>query len=211
MINPGIYSQIKVSGTTTKLILNPGVYVIAGGGLAVSGSASIVGNGVIIYAAGTLYPSAGGTYGGISLNTTGTVNLSAPTTGTYAGILFFEARANASAVTIAESATVTTSGAIYAADASLGITGTGTITGALVVYGLVINGTIVANTLPTDLADGAVAYSPAQIRGSYGINAPGGVFRPRQWMALVRPLRSSMPTTIPISASRWTPSIPSSD
>ena len=97
-INPGIYSQIKVSGSSASLTLNPGVYVITGGGLSVSSAASITGNGVMIYNAGSTYPTAGGTYGGIALSTTGTVNLSAPTTGAYAGILFFQARANPSSI-----------------------------------------------------------------------------------------------------------------
>ena len=37
-INPGLYSQINVSGNA-KLTLNPGVYVIAGGGFTASGNA----------------------------------------------------------------------------------------------------------------------------------------------------------------------------
>ena len=39
-ISPGIYSQINVSGNAS-LILNPGIYVLAGGGLTVSGSGRV--------------------------------------------------------------------------------------------------------------------------------------------------------------------------
>jgi hypothetical protein len=39
-INPGTYSSIKVSGNA-KLTLQPGIYVIAGGGISVTGNASV--------------------------------------------------------------------------------------------------------------------------------------------------------------------------
>ena len=42
-INPGIYSQITVSGNA-KLTLNSGTYIIEGGGLTVTGNASISGH-----------------------------------------------------------------------------------------------------------------------------------------------------------------------
>ena len=168
-IGSGIYSQIKLSGTAS-LTLSPGIYVIAGGGLSVTNSASISGSGVMIYNTNTIYPAAGGTNGGIALTSTGTVNLSAPTTGVYAGILFFQARANASTISITDSATVTLSGTIYAPEAVLSISGSGQVQGALDVTKLQIGGSAVANTLPTNLGGGAVAYSPAQIRAAYGIS-----------------------------------------
>jgi hypothetical protein len=169
-INPGIYNQIKVSGTNTSLTLNPGIYVITGGGLSVTNSANITGTGVMIYDANSAYPNSGGTNGGIALNTTGTVNLSAPITGTYAGILFFQARANPSTMSITDSSSVTMSGIIYAADSVLSISGSGQILDTLDVTKLQIGGSAVANTLPTDLGNGTVAYSPAQIRAAYGIS-----------------------------------------
>jgi len=79
-INPGIYAQISVSGNA-KLTLNPGVYILAGGGLTVSGNASISGSGVTLYNTESAFPSAGGTYGGITLSGNGTFNLTAPTSG----------------------------------------------------------------------------------------------------------------------------------
>jgi hypothetical protein len=169
-INPGIYSQIKVSGTAS-LTLSPGIYVITGGGLSVTNSASITGTGVMIYNTGSSYPAAGGTYGGIALTTTGTVNLSAPTTGAYAGILFFQSRTNPTAISITDTATTTLSGIIYTSDSLVSISGSGQITDALVVNRLQLSGSVVANTLPTELADGAVAYAPSQIRAAYGINS----------------------------------------
>src|SRR5262249_50389629 len=74
-INPGVYGQISVSGTGTSLILNPGVYIIEGGGFSVTNSASVTGSGVMIYNAGSNFPAAGGTFGSISLSSSGTINL----------------------------------------------------------------------------------------------------------------------------------------
>ena len=57
-IKPGIYSQIKLSGNA-NLTLNAGTYIIEGGGLAVSGNASVTGSGVLIVNAGSSYPTTG--------------------------------------------------------------------------------------------------------------------------------------------------------
>ena len=64
-IQPGIYSQISVSGNA-KLTMSSGIYIIEGGGFSVSGNASVTGSGVMIFNAGSNYPSTGGTYGRIA-------------------------------------------------------------------------------------------------------------------------------------------------
>ena len=87
-ISPGIYSSIKVSNNAS-LTMNAGLYIIEGGGFSVSGSANVSGSGVTIYNAGSYCPHTGGTYGSIAWSSTGTFKLSAPSTGTYAGILIF--------------------------------------------------------------------------------------------------------------------------
>ena len=71
-ISPGRYSQIKVSGNA-RLTMLPGIYVILGGGLSVTKSASVTGNGVMIYNAGSNFPNPGGTFGGIALTGSGAV------------------------------------------------------------------------------------------------------------------------------------------
>src|SRR5262249_25861113 len=68
-VSPGIFSQISVSGSAS-LLLEPGIYVIAGGGLTISGGGiSMVaggppdpytGTGVLIYNAGSNFPNPGG-------------------------------------------------------------------------------------------------------------------------------------------------------
>jgi hypothetical protein len=56
------------------------VYVINGGTLKINGNANITGSGV------TFYLTGGAT---VSMNGDATVNLTAPTSGTYSGILFY--------------------------------------------------------------------------------------------------------------------------
>ncbi len=87
-LSPGVYCNgISLSGGAT-VTLNPGVYVLMGGGLSVSGGAVLTGAGV------TFYNTGNSTYGysGISISGGTTENLSAPTTGSLAGILFFQDR-----------------------------------------------------------------------------------------------------------------------
>jgi hypothetical protein len=59
--------------------------VIQGGDLQVNASANITGAGVTIYMAGS---------GRVSMNGNATVTLDAPTTGTYAGVLFYGDRSS---------------------------------------------------------------------------------------------------------------------
>jgi hypothetical protein len=65
--------------------LSPGVYVIQGGDFKVNSNAQISGDGVIIYLAGSSR---------VSMNGNASVRLSAPTSGTYSGVLFYGDRAN---------------------------------------------------------------------------------------------------------------------
>jgi hypothetical protein len=138
-ILPGIYTQIAVSGSVS-LTLSPGVYIIKGGGLSVSNTASISGTGVTIYLAGSNFPSAGGTFGAISLSSSGTVNLAAPTSGTYAGVLLFQARDNGLDVSLTSHAAVGLSGTIYAPKALLNLSGGGQLNAAAIVNQLRFTG-----------------------------------------------------------------------
>ena len=113
-INPGVYSQITVSGNA-KLTMKAGTYVIEGGGFSVSGSGGVSGTGVMIYNTN----NSAGTFGAITVSGAGTVALSAPSSGTYAGILIFQDRSNTHRLTFSGSGTLGTAGAIYAAAAEL--------------------------------------------------------------------------------------------
>jgi streptogramin lyase len=137
-INPGVYGQIKVSGSA-HLTLNPGVYVLAGGGLTVTGSGSLSGNGVLIYNSGSNYPSAGGSYGGVTLSGSGIISLTAGG-GPDAGVVLFQARDNTRAIALGGNAAAGIGGTVYAPAALLTVGSNASVGGSLVVNRLQLTG-----------------------------------------------------------------------
>ena len=87
--DPGNYcGGIKITGGT--VVFNPGVYVIDGGGLSISG-ATVSGTGVTFYLTGSSSKgSSPSAYGPVNITGTATVNLSAPTSGPYEAMLFYQ-------------------------------------------------------------------------------------------------------------------------
>jgi len=172
-INPGIYSQISVSGNGT-LIMNPGpngtpgIYVIAGGGFSISGNGSVSGSNVLIYNAGSNYSASagtdGGTFGAISLS--GNATLTGAACGPYAGVVFFQARDNTQALSLSGNVAAGIKGTIYAASASVSMSGNAKLNDSLVAGTLNVSGNGILNALSSD----ATAYTPAQIRSAYGIS-----------------------------------------
>lgn len=120
ILNPGNYcGGISIKGAQ-NVTLNPGTYTITGGGLAFSGTGTVSGTGV------TLYVGASG--GVVNINNptiTQTVNLSAPTTGADAGILFYQNPGNTSPATITGTSNSKFEGAFYFPSATLTIGATG--------------------------------------------------------------------------------------
>jgi hypothetical protein len=146
-INPGIYGEIKVSGNAIVTLCAgtggaPGIYIIEGGGLTVTGSASINGVNVFIYNTCSNYPSSVGNFGGITLSGSGTFNLSAPTSGTYAGVVIFQSRANTRALSFSGNAMSGISGIIYASSALLSMSGNSQLQSALDVGMLNLSGNV---------------------------------------------------------------------
>jgi len=87
VMNPGVYCGGMSFNGNFYLKFNSGTYVIAGGGINVNGNATMTGTGV------TFYNTIGsGGYKGIILNGNVVLNLSAPTSGTLSGILFYQDR-----------------------------------------------------------------------------------------------------------------------
>jgi len=82
-LDPGRYCD----GLTLKNNVNlaPGVYVISGGTLRINANANITGAGVTIYLTGDA---------NVDINGNATLNLSAPTSGDYQGVLFMGSRSN---------------------------------------------------------------------------------------------------------------------
>ncbi|MFL5297467.1 MAG: pilus assembly protein TadG-related protein [Phenylobacterium sp.] len=98
-LNPGSYtSGMSLSGDIT---LNPGIYYVSGGDFSIAANANISGSGVTIYLVNGSHAN---------MNGNATVNLQAPTSGTYSGILFFGDRNG-------------TGSNIFNGDASSGLTG----------------------------------------------------------------------------------------
>ena len=112
VLQPGNYTNgMTLSGTKT---LSPGVYVVSGGDFKINANANISGTGVTIYfTAGT----------SVSINGTATVNLSAPTSGTYSGILFFGDRSATDGVTLNGTADSKLTGAVYFANQNINYLG----------------------------------------------------------------------------------------
>jgi hypothetical protein len=73
----------------------------------------------VIYNAGSDYNGTGNPFGAITLSANAHLNLTAPTTGTYAGIALFQARDNAQPITLGANAIAALGGGILYAPAAL--------------------------------------------------------------------------------------------
>ncbi len=99
----------------SSVTLNPGVYYINGGGINLSGSSGITGDGVFIY-------NTGG--GAINLSGSGTIALSPMTSGQYQGITVFQDRSSSTAATMSGGSNFNNTGTFYFPDAKLTLSGT---------------------------------------------------------------------------------------
>jgi len=158
--NSGTYCGGISIGPGANVIFDPGVYTLTGNGLAVTIGANVSGNGVAFYnsdynSAGQL--AANQNDGGVnflcSSCTLGTVSLTAPTSGPYEGILFFQDPNNINPSTVAGSFAFNTTltGTSYFPGASVtyafdfdpssGYNGYNDLVAKDVTYGLTWNGT----------------------------------------------------------------------
>jgi parallel beta-helix repeat protein len=176
-INPGVYSGITVTGKTASLTMNPGVYIIEGpAGFTVTNGGSVAGGGVLIY--NTV--DANGKFGGITLGGTGaavTVNLAAPTSGPYAGIVIWQDRAVTRAIALGTSGGL--SGTIYAKTAQLTLSNSAAVNGALVVDKLQLLGSAASTQTAAGVnADNAGSTAGELLAGNLEVyvNDPTGLF-----------------------------------
>ena len=84
-LSPGVYKNGMKLVAGANITLNPGVYYIEGSGLDVAGGATLSGTGVTL----VFTSSNGSNYAGAKINGGAVVNLTAPTTGPFAGIVMF--------------------------------------------------------------------------------------------------------------------------
>ena len=139
-VTPGVYcGGITISGGA-NVTFGSGSYILNGGGLNVSGNSTITGNGVFFY-----NTSSGYAFGPIQISGDAGVTLTAPTSGTYQGILFFQDRSinSSSSSTVSGGATANISGSVYLPTAGLYFSGgssTAPLTMAFVVKDLNVSG-----------------------------------------------------------------------
>jgi Putative Flp pilus-assembly TadE/G-like len=127
------YNGISITGSG-NVTFPPGLYIV-NGTFSIKGSGTVSGNGVTFFLAA---PNGTLTQAGSS-----SLNLIAPTSGTYNGILFFEDPTDNNAMSIAGSGSSTIEGIIYAPDASLTLVGSSgvNIYADLIVNSLSMKGT----------------------------------------------------------------------
>jgi hypothetical protein len=121
-LQPGTYvGGIHISGNA-HVTLAPGIYYLSGGGFSVSGNAVVTGNGVLLYNAPKTTADV------ISISSNASVTLTAATSGTYSGIVIFQARTSTAPITVTGSASVSLTGALYAAAATVTLSGNESLT-----------------------------------------------------------------------------------
>lgn len=161
-LSAGTYcGGITLSGNL-GVTFSPGVFVLHGGGLNLSGNLSpIHGTGVTFYNSGisSSYP-----YSGLNLSGNLVLNLSAPTTGTYAGMLFMQNPLNTKAANIVGNAGATLAGNLYFPKNRLnlsGNTGTSIPMGAVIAQKVSVSGNTQLNMTNT--------YGPASGSNRVGL------------------------------------------
>jgi hypothetical protein len=153
-MNPGVYCGGITLHGNTYLHFNPGTYVLAGGGFNAGGTSTMTGTGV------TFYNTTGaGGYQGMLLGGNVTMNFGAPTSGPFAGVMFFQDRsipAGAVGSTIAGNSGTTIDGAFYFPTTTLTYTGNSSSSG----YSIIV-------------ADKLIASGNSQLRNNYTSLANG--------------------------------------
>ncbi len=133
-LSPGTYcGGITISGSSNTVTFGTGKYVLKGGGFKISGgSNTITGNDVMFFNTDDTGSSDGsGSFGDIDFSGSGsTVSFSAPATGIYAGVLFYQdhqASAGDFLFKIAGSISANLNGLIYMPDQLVEFSGNSTL------------------------------------------------------------------------------------
>lgn len=122
-LNPGTYcGGISIAGNDNDpVVFNPGLYVILGGGITMTGGTGATGSGVTFYLTG----NGSYAYQGIDIHGNGTYTFTAPTSGTYESMLFIKDRTQPAGggSTMTGATTMTAVGIIYLPNESLTFAG----------------------------------------------------------------------------------------
>ncbi len=163
-LQPGkYYGGIKITGNA-NVTFSPGTYVLAGGGLTVTGNSTLKGTGVTFYDTS----ATGYAYAPIDLTGNETANLTAPTSGTYEGFLFFQdpsIAVGSAGATIVGNSSSTFDGIVYLPTTTLTYVGNSGGSGytILVAYDISITGnsSLTIGNNYSSLANGAPIKSSA--------------------------------------------------
>jgi Putative Flp pilus-assembly TadE/G-like len=128
-LSPGTYCngiQLDGNGSFT---FNPGTYILEGGGLTVGGNAQVAGTGVIFFNTGNgTHP-----YAPITFTANSGGSLTAPTSGNYTGILFFQdpaIGANSSPNSFGANTSMAVNGTLYFPTTPLSYSGNSSLGGS---------------------------------------------------------------------------------
>ncbi len=147
-LSPGVYCGGLTVGNTNgaTFTMSPGTYIMAGGGLTINAQAVMSGSGVTVYnTSSTGWGCSGSSsYTPITISGQANVTMSAPNTGTLAGVVLFGARAGCSKVgscqdQINGGASTTLSGAMYFKSDTLLFSGNNSSTGCMTAVADMIN------------------------------------------------------------------------
>lgn len=162
--SPGCYKGINISGEAT---FQPGTYYVDGGTLSFGSQAVIHGEGVTFVLTSETAQSNPSSIADLSINGTAKMELSSPTSGTYAGVLFYQDRRKPAGGTVKINGTSDSSleGAIYFPHKEIEFTGTsGMTTDCVQLIGFRVKfsgNTRISNECPLNGAD---AFRGAVIR-----------------------------------------------
>jgi Flp pilus assembly protein TadG len=154
--NPGVYT-VNLGGNG-DLTLNPGIYILKGGGMDTGGNADVTGSGVFLYNTYSTYPAAPGatpSCSTINLQGNSEMTLSAQTTGTWANLLVYQDPACSVEMKIGGNGTFNGTGSIYIPSAHFRFDGNpSTLSGSQLIARTVDiqNGNITINYNPTTTA-----------------------------------------------------------
>ncbi|MBI4365855.1 MAG: pilus assembly protein [Deltaproteobacteria bacterium] len=119
-LNPGVYCGGIDIGSSAKVTFSPGNYIIRDGRFKIGSSAQVIGDGVFFYLTGSDAFLDGGS--------SSTMTFTAPTSGTYKGIVFFQSRtANTSNNRFGGSSNDKIQGAVYFPNGTAEIACNGTV------------------------------------------------------------------------------------
>jgi hypothetical protein len=101
--------------------MSPGIYYLQGGGFQMSDSSSVTGAGVMFYNGA----DSGGKTGEINMNSSASVSLTPPSSGTYQGVILFQDRTSNQKVHLTSNDSWNMTGTIYAAASQIQLSAKG--------------------------------------------------------------------------------------